>query len=729
MTEAPYDAELDQALAALEQMGDAEDPLSLLQPLFEADALADLETRPEAELPGKTPTLEIPLAEEQKRVLAFELCDLLNEIDGSMIDRNEREEEIRDAYAMIPDPTRGGRGPGAAEMVSEMLMSGVDQAAARVFTAISGVQPLIRVDPIKRAGFDGEQAKKAADDAEKFLQAYVLTGPPDFQYTLPVAILRTCMVGTSVLYLEWADEERVVTTYIEGERDPVEQIQKEGKLNVFLVDNRDVKIWPPTVTNWQKATFIGHETRHTPESWRALAKLYNLPEDLRKTIEGSPSERDEAAEAEMRRSGIEPSALFDRKELQPYAITQLYCNMVLPGEDRATRFQVILHRPTQSLLYIGRNPYFKPKFPYFPLRYKWSDGSAWGTGVGHEGLPAQSADSAMWCIELDSLFAGCYWLTLRKAGSVYNTQSEDLHPGAEIVVDDVNEDFKPIKLGGEVPELHTSRNNNYSRFRTASGLSSVSSGQGDPVMKSGAGTGSVLALIEQGDKKLKMVDSNLRTDLSAPYMFILELVAQYAPDGLFYQWVDEEEAESLRLLKYVPQRGEMEQMFRLRAQAPSVGSSDESRKQNIMMIGNLAQQHIGIIDAMVTEQLTQDNPAAIPRWKAEVISYLTAIHLQTVKLHELPGIPELVPKMPEMTPQDETINQLQEFIAQLQQQLQQLAQQGQETMGAQPQPEQPMGGEMPPEGMPGTGMGQMGMGEMLPQMGNPMMGGGNGMVA
>lgn len=714
-------------LSELSPDGDG-DALSALTPFFEADVLSDLASRADSPLPGQdsatsavTSPLLISLTDDQRTLLGAEACDLLDEYDDAMRERNDREDEIRDAYDMIPDTQQSGRGPESAQVCSEILMSGVDQAFARVCTAIQGVTPLIRIQPIQRAGFEGDEAFLAASEAEKFMEAYMLDGPPDLRHLLPVALLRTCKVGTSVFYLDWTDETRRVRTYVNDSRDPVEVTRKEGRLNAYLLDNRDVKLWPPTLINWQSATFVGHEARYTPESWRALAKRYGLPPDLRSLIEQNPGEVEDATQAELRRSGIEPSTLLENKALQPIVLTQLYCNMTLPGEDEPTRFQMILHRPTRTLVYIGKNPYFSGKFPYFPLRYKWSDSSGWGSGVGHEGLANQAADSAMWAIELDSLFASCYWVVLRKAGNVYHTQSEDIHPGAEITVENVEEDFKPVKMGGEAPELHTSRANNYMRFRTSTGLSAMTSGQADPVLKSGASTGGILALIEQGDKKLKMVDTNLRTDLSPLYLFAMECVAQYAPDGLFYQWTDERAADSLRLLKYVPQRGEMAQMFRFTAQAPSVSSSDEMRKTNIMAIGALAQQHVQYIDAVVTEQLTQDNPAAIPRWKEEVVRYLTEIHRETIQLHEIPHLPDLIPEMPETTPQDQIINQMQQYIGQLQQQLEQLAAQGAGMMGGGGAPAE-AGGEMPPKGMPsqqmpmngGGGMGMMPAGGMEP---------------
>lgn len=751
--------ELDSGLALLSDLeAQGLDPMSLiLDPAFDADQQQELGTRPEAPIPGETDSLRITLAKDAENLLALEQCDLLDEYERAMKNRNERDEEICDAYAQLPDEMRGGRGPESAQMVSEMTMSFVDQAHARIATGIMGITPLIRVDPVEAAGFEGEEAAAAARSAEQFLQSYCLDGPPDMRFTMPMALLRTCKVGTSVFYVEWVDQKRTRRFYppeappVPGQpRQPVGpevKVVREGQIKLHLLDNRDVKIWPPNVANWQDATFIAHEARHTPQSWRGIANRFGLATELREMIANNPSDNLEAHEQDQRRQGIETSSLLDRKDLQPVVLTEIWGKLILPGRDEPEAVQMILHRPTRKLLYLGYNPHFSEKLPYFPLRYKWSDDSAWGTGVGHECIYSQAADTSMWNLELDNLMAGAYYLILRRPGSMYNTQTDDLRPGAQLVVDDVNEDFRSVKVGGEAPELTSSRLNNYSRARTGTGLSSVASGQGDPVMKSGAGTGSVLALIEQGDKKLRMVDSNIRTDLSVLYVFFLELVAQYAPDGIFYKWVGEKDAANLKLLKFTPPRGsDMAQLFRLKAQAPSIGASDESRKERVMLIGNLAQQHIGVIDGLVSEQLTASNPAALPKWKETIIRYLTEIHLQTVRLNELPRLPEMVPTMPAMTPEDEQINtlnqekaELQSQLEQVQQQLAELAAQGQAMVDQGGQPVDP---NAPPQEMPmDQGMG-MDPSQMDPSMmmadpamagmmggGMPMEGDPNGMGA
>lgn len=717
-------------------------PLAFVQPFLEAEAEASLSSRPGAPIPGQTDSLRIKLSPADENLVARQHCDLLAEYDRAMEGRYRRDEEVYDAYSMKPDAARGGTGPGAAQMCSEFTMTLTDQSFARICTGVLGIDPIIKVDPIESEGFEGEEAAEQAKAAEQFLQSYCLYGPPDMQYKLPQALLRTTKVGNSVFYVEWVEKRRRRRFYPPsldgGPSAPILKEESEGQIRVHLLKNRDVKVWPLDVVNWQDALFVAHEVLHTPLSWKGIATRFNLPEELQSLVSANPNDGLVQQQDDQRRHGAETSTLFTMKELEPVALTELWGEVVLPGDSEPTKVQMILHRPTETLIYLGHNPYYSQRLPYFPLRYKWSDDSAWATGVGHEVEFHQASDTAMLNLTLDNLMAGAYHVILRRPGSMYGTQTDALYPGAQLVVDDVEADFKSVKMGGEAPELAQSKLDNYQRARTASGLSSVASGQGDPVMKSGAGTGSVLALIDQGDKKLRMVDSNIRTDLSPLYAFFLELIGQYAPDGLFYQWASKPNAKVLKRMKYVPPRGDMAQMFRLRAQAPGLGASDEARKDRLLLIANLAQTHIGIIDGMVTELLAQSNPAALPRWKTTVIEYLTQIHLQVVELHEIPRLPDFVPQLPEVFPGDDQVNALmaekQEIQAQLDQALQQLQQLAQTGMDMAQE-----GGEVPPEGMLHQEGGEGGpmmempmMGEMpMPMDGMPMMdeGGGNGVVA
>jgi hypothetical protein len=700
------------------------DPLELFADLADQDALkASLGTREDA---PSADDLRLKLSEQQLTDLAKELDEICTEYERAMDRRYRGWEEIQDGYAMVPEAVHGGSHQGASQLVSELMRSLVDQAAARLERSINGATPRIRVTAILGSVFgDQTTGDQMASATETVLNEYT-DREMRFAYRIPQICLRTPKLGTTVIRLQWEEREEKRTVYTDRSREPQTEQKKVGRLVAELVDNRSVIIWPPTLVDWQEDPIVvGHSTIHTPTSWRQVVRTYKLSEEVAKEIEAHQSDLSKDPKAgELRRAGIEPMTQEDLRALKPITMTELWCNYVLPGEDSPRKFHVILHRDSKKIAYIGDNPLFTGKHPYHPVRWKLLDGVAWGDGIGHDILQLWAADSALMNLEVDNLFAGAYWVVLRKAGSMYDTATDEPRPGMQIPVDNM-EDFKTMKLGGEAPEIGAARQEVLRRAHQAAGIPPVMMGQGDPTMKSGAGTGSTLALIEQGNQLLASRDATFRGDFSALYMSILEMLAQYAPDGLYYRFASQGDAEKARLLKYTPPRGApMSEIFSLRATAPSAATTNEARKQGYWMIWGIALQHIQVVDAMVTELLTQQNPAALTRWKAEVITYLQQINRKVVEFQEMPGIVEYIPELPEATSQDETINQQQQQMAEMQAQLQQaqqmlsqLAQTGAGMAGGPP--------GMPPPG--GQGMGQMGQMSMPPMMAAP--GGGDGMVA
>jgi hypothetical protein len=661
------------------------DVSGFLGDLNQAGQLPDEGTRPGALVAGQSPELLISLDEDASNLLAHDLCMACDEYDMAHKDKWATEEEIRDAYAMKPDVSQSGNFPGAAQMCSEMVLTMCDQTFARIYGAIEGAKPLIRVDPIAGSYYGPEESKEFAAKTESFINPYTFE-EMDFRHILPAAVQRACKVGTAVFRIAWCEEEETVWEFPVAGGPAQEVVISRGRVDAQLVDNRLVKLWPPYITNWQRGySFIGHERVMLPSEWKAEIARLKVPEELAKRIEAGSSADALAKEVakEGERRGIRSDQLNDEKLLKPQTLTELWCDMVLPGDSKATKFQVILHRETKSILWIGKNAHHSRKHPYFPLRYKTSDNHGWGSGVGDEILQMWAADTAMFNLMLDSLYAGGYFAILRRAGSIYNTQSDSPRPGMQIAVDDVEKDFKPIKLGGEVPELESARADNYQRARTASGISSVAAGSGDPVMKSGAGTGSTQALIDQAGIKMGMVDSNMRLDLSEAYLHILETIQQYGQEGILTKWATSEDAAVLQELLYQPPRGQISKLFRVRVEAPSANNTNDARQKTSMMIWTFAQQHVQTVDAIVQGLLQQQNPAAIPRWMESCAQYLTAIAQKVADTADLPGIAEMVPQIPPEMPPDQIINQLQQSNGTLQQQLGQaqqmlatLAQQG-----------------------------------------------------
>ncbi len=701
-----------EALAALLSLSDAVDPLDILGGP-EDESRNDLGTREGESPPGESDAPTLILTPDEKLLLESELSDLLDRHDAAMAERWEQDQEIRDNYSMVPDAQFGGVSADSSHLASEATMMLTDQMAARLSNAITHAKPLIRVDPVFGTPHEIEDIADEARRTQRFMNEYLLR-EVDLRHLLPPTLLRTTKIGQSVWYIDW-DEERRIRFHYTRDSSTAKRVEKKvGRVRVRLIDNRHVKVWPPTLSNWQRDyIFVGHEEFYTKGEWLALADKFHLSETARKLVESDPGEETPESLASSQRDGIDKSQMQDQPLLSPEVmVTQLSCNMVIPGRHESERFYVFYHRPTRQILFADHNPYHCQKHGYFPIPYKIGENSAWATGIGHEALWSHAVDTALRNLDLDNLKAGAYWVVLRKAGSVYNTNSEPLRPGAEIVVDDVEADFKPIQLGGEAPGIYKAKQENDYRLRLATKMAPVLSGQGDPTMKSGAGTGSTLALIEQANVSIRYIENLIHVHLSEAFTFILELIAQYATDGLFYRFADEADASKLKYMRYVPPRGDLSELFHLRVEAPSAATSDEIRRQSYMLVWTFALQQVEVMNAQVLPLLQAENPAAIPRYQHMVVDFIQAIARRVIEHAEVPDVPALIPGVPPPTPQDEVINQLYQMLQQVQGEKQQLEAQVQQ-MIAPPDPTGMMGGGQ-----------EMGMGGgMAPEMGGEQMGG------
>lgn len=652
---------------------------------------------------------KLRLSQENVDLLGREYAAILDDHDLAMAPRWLVEEDIRAAYAQRPDPIQGGVRPGDARLVSETTMTMVDQATARIASNIMSVDPLIRVTAIT-GGENGDLALAAAKSAERFLNEYG-NRVVGLNTLLPQAVHRVCKVGTAVIKGEWLIEEKTSFAYTAESPRAQERSRQVGRVNLSLIPNRLVKVWPPTEWDWSKAELVGHDTFLTPGQWRALAANLGLDDETTRRIENTAGwERDQGGDQNLSEQDIERRA-FSHKSDELIRITELWCYTVLPGQAKRGRYQLFMSRPLREVFWIDANRFHSQRHPYFPVRYKYVDELAWGSGVGHEVLFPQAADSAMQNIRMDSLMSGCYWVVVRKPDYVHETQTSRPMHGQVIPSEDPANDFIPRKLGGEVPEIEAALQDVGFRAAKASGMPPVLGGLGDPIQKSGTGTGATVALIEQAGRKFGQVDMTIRADLTPIYSWILETVAQFAPEGVFYQYASEEDADQLQLLRYIPPRGEVSELFRLTVQAPNAATSREGRKQSWLLLYQFIRDHLQLWGPQAAQLLQSENPAAVSRLMHEILDFQAWMAQQIVEDYELPGAKDKIPQMPAEIPPDQVINQLQQALQQLQGQLQQT--QGQLAQLQAPGP--PMGG-MGGDQM----MGMMGeMGEAAPPGGAP----------
>lgn len=628
--------------------------------------------------PSSAKATEVPIEGEERQALARELAEKLGLYRNSMRGVWERWEEIEDAYNLRPG---GGSRTGDGEQFSApLLMTLVDQAEARLEGGILEAEPLCRVRPIDGISAEQITKEKESGSAERFYNNYLKTKVRISRRLVP-ALRRMPKLGTAVLRWDWKDESILRRFYTEG-GDLKEERRQESKLDFSMVENHEVVLWPLDVVDWQDAEIAGHWAHYSKAGWWRKAAELGVSEEDRDRIWNRgiapPPERNAQAE----RQGADPASVETMEGI--VTLTELWCNLILPGGTEPERFVVILHEETPEILRITWNTHHAQAHPYFPLRYKILDGWAWGQGIGHEVIANQAIASALKTLKLDNIAAGAYNINLVRTGSLAHTLTDRLRPGEKLPVEKVSgpdADFHSVKMGGDAPEVYQAESQNDYEARAASGLPDVLQGQADQTLKSGGSTGQTLALIEQASVKFNSTGRTVKDDLGDFLRGGFEHLCQYAPDGVVTRYADSEDALIVKSLRWTPPRGRsIAEAFAIWVEAPSMATSNESRKERGLVLSGFMGQQLQLLHPLAQQILSVENPAALQRYARTVYDFFEELTRRIIRYHDFPGVEQLFPSLPEPIPGDELMNQLQQALTEAQGQVEQLAAENQQLL-------------------------------------------------
>lgn len=621
--------------------------------------------------------IEVP--ETELAQISSDIQRILEVYTEVMRVRWDREEKIENAYAMQPDRKSGiGDYPGAARLCSEMLMVSTDQATARIGGSILSTRPTAKVEPLDDYLARNPDAQtpiqQLASAVERFFDTY-LQREIRIEDKLPYISLRFCKVGTAVVYAPWETKIKSVVrpSLAHGGRLQAIGIPRAG-VDWVLIGNRDVMVWPAWIHDWQMAEWVGHRTWMSHEAFKVWAKKVKLaPEVAEKIINSSVA----PAQADMKAataSGLKLEGTTNDKLTGLVPIWQLYGRRQVGGSPVPVPIKLFYAQEPREVLRVQYNENYNGKYDYFPIRYKKVDQSAWGNGVGHESLQSHLADTAFRNIGIDNLMASAFSLVVTKAGSTADTLLDRPYPGMRISSEDPDGDIaiKSFAEDGPIEMIYRAMEENRARNAEATGVSAVLSGQGDPTMKSGAGTGSTIALIEEGTKKFGYIDDGVRQDLSPLFSHTLDLVAQYGTEHLFSRYASPEDMPFLMALKKLQPGESVQDLLSFKVEAPNATNNAAMQKQQATVIWNFVLQQSEVSIKLAQQIFPRMNPAALVPYLVSWSSALRAIGQKVIDLEELPGMREILPKIPmEMSPEHQMVNTLLQQLQDTQMQLEQ----------------------------------------------------------
>jgi hypothetical protein len=640
-------------------------PASEEEPVDEI-LLEEQASDPANPLPGTPEARTLELDDDEQQDVANFLCDLISDYDAAIEDAWQVRDQIYDNYKMKPDATTSGLQPNGAKAVSEYTKSFVDQAEARISAMVLGTDPLIQVMPIGEgeSDEDSRENQETAVAMQDWIHAY-LWGPINIEEFFPKKIKRCAMFSHAVTYDMW---EEVINTvrYHDLEGKVQERTTLDGRITTKFIPYRDFILWPLAIEDWQKDyQMIGHKARLKKWAFRDKCFDMGVPDDEIEDIIGKPGgEGDDHEQDDLERHKVDAGASDELDET--YELVEVWYNGSIKDLPN-TKYQFVLHIPTRKLLYWNHNSLHCQKHPYHEFVYKRTPDFALGEGVGEESLQAHKVDSSLMNLEIDNAKVVGNSVILVQEESGMETFLNDLWPGKRVPVDDVEAAAKPLQLGNPIDLIHEMQDRNYNRAISANGMASVLQGLGDPNMKSGADVGSTLALIEEAGKKFGHVDAGIKTAFSREVTFWVQLVQQFAPNGIWYEKLAPEKAMKLEKITFEPPRGLLEEQFRIVVRAPSAATNKTSQKQHLMIMLQLTGQHLAELERLGSELYQGEGlPNMILDIKRQVFDYRNEVFLKLLEVHDLPGLKVDIPSLRPPTPAEQQVAMLMQEIQKMQ---------------------------------------------------------------
>jgi hypothetical protein len=654
-------------MATLEDSVDLEVDLDAPEEELDDEILLDEQASdPANPLPGTPDAQTLDLSEDEQQDVANFLCELVSDYDVAMQDRWELYDEIYDNYKMKHDSTTAGLQPNGAKAVSEYTKSFVDQAEARISAMVLGTDPLIQVMPIGEGEDDDEsrEAQETAEAMQDWIHAY-LWGPINIEEFFPKKIKRCAMFSHAVTYDMW---EEVITTVkyhdLDGKVKPKTDLR--GRITTRFIPFKDFILWPLAIEDWQKDyEMVGHKSRLKKWAFRDKCFDMGVPKETVEDLIGKPGgEGDDRDDEDLERHDVDAGASDELGET--YELVEIWYNGSIEELPNA-KYQFVLHIPTRTLLYWNHNSLHCQKHPYHEFIYKRTPDFALGEGIGEETRQAHKIDSSLMNLEIDNAKVIGNSVILVQEESGMETFLNDLYPGKRVPVDDVEAAAKPLQLGNPLDMIHDMQDRNYNRAISANSLASVLQGLGDPTMKSGADVGSTLALIEEAGKKFGHVDAGIKTAFAREVTFWVQLVQQFAPNGIWYEKLSSEKAMKLEKISFEPPRGPLEEQFRIVVRAPSAATNKTSQKQHLMIMLQLTGQHLAELERLGSELYQGEGlPNMILDIKRQVFDYRNEIFMKLLEVHDLPGLKVDVPSMRPPTPPEQQVAMLMRQVQQMQ---------------------------------------------------------------
>jgi hypothetical protein len=465
----------------------------------------------------------LQLSEEALARLKKDVRAQLSVALSSHTKREEKLAMLKDAYLARPEfAKKTFPWDGASNVVIPIVGITVDGIVARLMRAFMGTKNPVEAE-IKSAPYENFE-KDFRDWAELFLEK---AGARD---QIRTAFHDMTMDGDAFIKVAWERKTKEVHAYA-GEGGGVthtEVVHYEGPV-WYAIASADV-IRPEGFDSWDRIPWIAERLRFTWPELKAL-EAKGMYENLDAIKNSGSKDRDDprhkATQKGMAVAGEAPVGIFDL-----YEIWGLFEIPADEEESEPTYAEVILTYSYEADAFVRTiyNPFFGRarhivRIPFLAIPHQLD-----GLGAAEQVVPFQREASTAHNQSIDAATAAIAPIILKRASA--NIQSgEEIYPGKQIVVDDVDKDIKVIHFyegGSSLPNVEQA-----AAFwaEKRSGISSYNMGVESGVAGSRATATGTTAIISEGNMRFWVSIDDMRAALVDLLYLTLQLEQQLRPEG------------------------------------------------------------------------------------------------------------------------------------------------------------------------------------------------------
>ena len=531
-----------------------------------------------SDLPSEVPNV-FGGEETAKEFLEYICSEIIDVRDGAdRKDLEERWNRWRRMREAIPETEqRDTPWIQAANVEPPLMMQKVHTIFAKLIAAFSVKKPPVQVEALN------ENERDIADSLERFFK-----GLADNRYSLDVKrrfkqiAYDLVSLGTVPVKVPFKSERWAFKRTDATGTEQVTYVRKEGPdiVPIQLEDFFTRPYWKDV----QRAPWVAVRYRYFYHELKQMESQMVL-ENVDKILGEAVTEYNDNLEEAFDRAGISTGSLGQTQANQEFEIYEAHVYWDVDGDGIPEDVIVWIEPDSMTLLRAQFNPLSVRDIEVFT--YLENPNTLYGIGVCQMTEGPQSEVTALHRMRLDGTQLAMLKMFLVKRGAGIGPK-ETFEPFKMLFVDDPTADFRPIEfldisqgaiIGEQMAQEYADR---------VTGANDYMAGFNDKTVGSNATVGGTTFLAGQANSILNSLLENTEQSMSVVYMLALyQMIAN--KDLVKLDWMDLGDAANIQQVLGMSVE-DLPTKFRFTVRTTDINKTDESRKQNFLMVSQLYNQ-------------------------------------------------------------------------------------------------------------------------------------------